>query len=170
MKRTLLVGALCGLLVVGAAAEMLQATGSPQAPAQGAVTPQPASSGPEAAPPVPAGDQVLGSVRIPRKVMANGQPLDPGTYQVRLTAEEANPPAKGATPTYERWVEFVKGKDSKGREVASLVPQEDLPKVADGARPGPGKARVEMLKGNDYLRVWINKGGANYLIHLVPAA
>ena len=26
-------------------------------------------------------------------------------------------------------------------------------------------AKVEMLKGNDYLRVWINRAGVNYLIH-----
>jgi hypothetical protein len=27
-----------------------------------------------------------------------------------------------------------------------------------------------MLKGNEYLRVWINKGGNNYLIHMPPAS
>ena len=27
-----------------------------------------------------------------------------------------------------------------------------------------------MLKGNDYLRVWINKGGNHYLIHLPTGA
>ena len=26
-----------------------------------------------------------------------------------------------------------------------------------------------MLKGDEYLRVWINRGGVNYLIHLPPA-
>ena len=30
--------------------------------------------------------------------------------------------------------------------------------------------KVELLKGDDYLRVWINRGGTNYLIHLVTAA
>jgi hypothetical protein len=29
---------------------------------------------------------------------------------------------------------------------------------------------VETLKGDDYLRVWINHSGNNYLIHLPPAA
>src|SRR5262245_17987276 len=33
---------------------------------------------------VPAGDSALGSVRIPRAVMADGKPLAAGTYQVRL--------------------------------------------------------------------------------------
>jgi hypothetical protein len=26
-----------------------------------------------------------------------------------------------------------------------------------------------MLKGNDYLRVWISRGGVSYLIHMPPA-
>jgi len=28
---------------------------------------------------------------------------------------------------------------------------------------------VDMLKGNDYVRVWINHSGMNYLVHLPPA-
>jgi hypothetical protein len=32
-----------------------------------------------------------------------------------------------------------------------------------------GGARVETLKGDDYVRVWINRRGVNYLIHLPPA-
>ena len=34
------------------------------------------------------------------------------------------------------------------------------------APPASGGSKVEMLKGGDYLRVWINKGGNHYLIHL----
>ena len=76
MKNRFLIAALGGLLLAGPAASL--------ASAQHAVAPlaQPAS---EAAPTVPAGDLALGSVRVPRKVMANGQPLAAGTYQLRLT-------------------------------------------------------------------------------------
>jgi hypothetical protein len=28
---------------------------------------------------------------------------------------------------------------------------------------------VDALKGGDYIRVWINSGGTNYLINLPPA-
>jgi hypothetical protein len=28
---------------------------------------------------------------------------------------------------------------------------------------------VDMLKGNDYVRVWINRSGRNYIVHLPPA-
>jgi len=26
-----------------------------------------------------------------------------------------------------------------------------------------------MLKGNDYVRVWVNRSGMNYILHLPPA-
>ncbi len=115
---------------------------------------------------MPAGDQNLGSVHITRKVMANGQPLAPGTYQVRLTQDEATPPATGADPKLERWAEFVQGGKVKGKEVVSVVPQDQVAEVAHSKPPRPGGSKVELLKGEEYLRVWINKGGTNYLIHL----
>jgi hypothetical protein len=126
--------------------------------------------GPEASSPVVSGDLPLGVVKLPRKVTADGKPLPAGTYQVRLTAQEAESKAQGATANYERWVEFVQAGQVKGREVVSIVPQADASKVAKEPAPAPGRAKVEMLRGDDYLRVWINKGGNHYLIHLVPSA
>jgi hypothetical protein len=117
----------------------------------------------------PAGATSLGSVRLTRAVKANGQPLAAGSYTVRLTEEQARPDAKGQDPSLERWVEFLQGSQVKGREVVSIVPESDIAQVSDGKRVPKGSARVEMLKGNDYVRVWINRGGNNYLIHLPPA-
>ena len=111
----------------------------------------------------------LGSVHLNHAVKANGQPLPAGTYTVRLTEEEARPDVKGQDSKLERWVEFVQGSQVKGREVVSIVPESDIAQVAEGKRVPSGSSRVEMLKGNDYVRVWINKGGNNYLIHLPPA-
>jgi hypothetical protein len=111
----------------------------------------------------------LGSVRLTRAVKANGQPLPAGSYTVRLTEEQARPEAKGQDPSLERWVEFVQGGQVKGREVVTIVPESDIAQVSDGKRVPRGSARVEMLKGNDYVRVWINRGGNNYLIHLPQA-
>ena len=34
-------------------------------------------------------------------------------------------------------------------------------------KSGGAEAKVETLKGGDYVRVWINKNGNYYLIHLV---
>jgi hypothetical protein len=117
----------------------------------------------------PAGATSLGSVRLTRAVKANGQPLAAGSYTVRLTEEQARPEAKGQDPSLERWVEFLQGSQVKGREVVTIVPESDIAQVSDGKRVPKGSARVEMLKGNDYVRVWINRGGNNYLIHLPPA-
>ena len=90
-----------------------------------------------------------------------------GTYKVRLTQQEATSKAPGATAAYERYVEFVQGTEVKGREVVSIVPSADIGKVAKGKGPAPGASRVEKLRGDDYVRVWINRGGNHYLIHLV---
>ena len=113
--------------------------------------------------------QSLGSVRLRHDVKANGEVLRAGTYQVRLTAEVAKPPAPGTQPSLERWVEFLQGGQVKGREVASVVPASDIAQIAKGRRVPAGGHRVEMLKGNEFVRVWINRGGTHYLIHMPPA-
>ena len=163
MKRSLLVGALAGLLACGAAVSAM-AQASQAGGAKVNMTAQPA--GPEPASPVPTGDLVLGSVRLPKAVTADGKPLAAGTYQVKLTAQEAAQNPVGQTATYERWAEFSQGGAVKGREVVSIVAKPDIGKIAESSQPGAGKSKVELLKGGDFLRVWINKGDANYLIHL----
>ncbi len=119
---------------------------------------------------VPAGEAALGSVRLPRRVMADGKALKAGTYTVRLTAQAAAPAVAGQT--MERWVEFVQGGKVAGREVVSIIPAsevKDLQPGPDAAPRASAGSKVEMLKGNEYLRVWINRGGVNYLIHMPPA-
>ena len=112
----------------------------------------------------------LGSVTLNKKVMADGQPLAPGTYQVRLTADIPKPGA-GQSPDAERYVEFVRGGKVVGREVATLVASAEVGPIAKGEKPpAPGGSRVELLKGNVYLRVWINRGGTHYFIHLPVTA
>jgi hypothetical protein len=66
------------------------------------------------------------------------------------------------------WVEFVQGGQVRGREVASIVPESEIAQVADRGAPR-NSARVELLKGEDYLRVWINRAGNHYLVHLPVA-
>jgi hypothetical protein len=112
----------------------------------------------------------LGSVTLGRRVIADGQPLAAGTYQVRLTADSPKPGA-GQTAESERYVEFLRGGKVMGREVASIVSAADIDQVADSRRrPAAGANRVELLKGDDYLRVWINRGGMHYIIHLPTGA
>jgi len=113
------------------------------------------------------GGTMLGTVHLTHKVMADGKPLAAGTYQVRLTTDEPKP-AVGQDPAAEKYVEFVKGGKVAGREVASVIGPEDIGKIAKGKKPGRNSSTVELLKGGDYLRVWINKGGTNYLINMPP--
>jgi hypothetical protein len=110
----------------------------------------------------------LGSVTLKTAVMADGQRLGAGTYQVRLTGDSPKP-GVGQTPESERYVEFVSGGKVVAREVATVVPQAEIGQVAKGPRPAAGGSRVDMLKGNDYVRVWINRSGMDYLVHLPPA-
>jgi hypothetical protein len=109
---------------------------------------------------------VLGTVHLARSLMANGQRLAPGTYQVRLSTDVVSPVAGQQG---EAWVDFVRGGKVAGRELASVVSDTDIKSVVKGARLAGGEARVEMLREGQYWRVWLHKGANHYLIHLTPA-
>ena len=111
----------------------------------------------------------LGTVHIAKKVMADGKPLPAGTYQVRLT-NDAPKPGVGQAPDAEKYVEFVRGGNVVAREVATVISAEDIAKIAKTGRPPRNAAKTELLKGGDYYRVWINRGGNNYLINLPTGA
>jgi hypothetical protein len=115
------------------------------------------------------GTTSLGSVTISKRVLADGKPLQPGTYQVRLTADMPKP-GVGQSPEGERYVEFVRNGKVVAREVATVVSNADMATISDGRKPTPNSVKVELLKGDDFVRVWINRAGTNYLIHLPTAA
>jgi hypothetical protein len=154
MNRYLNIGVACvtaAFIAAGSASLAAQAKPTTAKPAQGAA---PAS-----------GAANLGTVNIPRAVKANGEALPAGTYEVRVTETPANPPAAGQTPQYERWAEFYRGGKMVAREVVTVVPNSEISQVADMKPPPSGGYRAEVLKGNDYLRLWINRGGNHYLVH-----
>jgi hypothetical protein len=164
MKRAVLVGTLITALSATLIAQRGRSTS--QAGGHTAPKPQPVSA---PAPSVPTAEMQLGSVQLGKGVKADGKPLPAGTYQLRLTTESASPDAKGQTPSSERWVEFVQRGQVKGREVVTIVPQSEIDKVQKDAPPRPNGSKVELLKGGDYVRVWINRGGNHYLLHLPTA-
>ena len=174
MKRLVLVGALVSALGAGAYAQGAASQDAAKKPGksgaasgQGAGHTAPKTQPPtEAAPSAPEGQLQLGTVQIPKGVKADGKPLPAGTYQVRLTADTASQDAKGQTKSLERWAEFVRGGKVAGREVVTIVPQADISKVQKDTPPKANSSKVETLKGGDYIRVWINKGGNHYLMHL----
>ena len=151
-KQWVVVGVLAGTLFAG------EALAQHKAPNQ-----QPTTA---AAPTAPTGEIALGSARITRAVTADGKPLPVGLYTVRVTAQESKPEAIGQTEALERWVEFVQKGEVKGREVVSIVPAEEAKMVVKDAPPRAGTSKVQVLRGNEYVRVWFNKGGTHYLINL----
>jgi hypothetical protein len=194
MKQWVIAGTLAGSLALGAGAvaQTAPAAATPQAKPAGGQTDKPAAKPrpakpstetaaqgetrtPKAQPPtapdpdVNVAAAVLGTVNIPKAAKADGKPLAAGTYQVRLTTDEAKPDAVGTSGKTERWVEFVQKGQVKGREVVTIVPASEIKLVQKDTPPPANGSKVQMLKGNDYLRVWINKAGNHYLIHLVPA-
>jgi len=178
MMRLVLVGTLVSVL--GAASAFAQAAQADQKPrparrAGGGTSGQAGHTAPKPqpetapAPNIPTTEVQLGSVRIPKGVKAEGKPLSPGTYQVRLTAQPATPPAAGQTPAAERYAEILRGGKVVAREVVTIIPQSEIDKVQKDAPPRPNSSKVETLKGGDYMRIWINRGGNHYLLHLPTA-
>jgi hypothetical protein len=108
----------------------------------------------------------LGSVRLPRAVMADGKALSAGTYTLRVSSDAVTP-VTGQGPESARWVEFVQAGQVKGRELASVVASADVKAVVEGKPPAANTSKVELLKGGQFLRVWSNRGGSHYLIHLM---
>ena len=151
-KHWVLVGMLAALLFAGTA------LAQHQTPNQQPVTAD--------QPTAPTGEMTLGTVRIPRAVLSDGKPLPPGQYQVRLTAQQAKPEAVGTTEALERWAEFSQRGTVRGREVVTIVPQSEIKMVVKDAPPASGGVKVQMLRGNEYLRIWFNRAGNHYLLHL----
>jgi hypothetical protein len=152
-KQWVVVGVLAGALVAG------DALAQHKAPNQQPTTAE--------TPAAPTGEIALGSARITKGVTADGKPLAAGTYQVRVTAQESKPDAVGTTEQLERWVEFLQKGEVKGREVVSIVPASEAKLVVKDAPPrAGGPAKVQTLRGNEYVRVWFNKGGNHYVINL----
>jgi hypothetical protein len=165
MKQLVLVGALAGSLVASPTFAQSKKEGAAQA-GHAAPKQQPATA---SAPNAPTGEVALGSVHLPKAVKADGKTLPAGTYVVRVTTQTATPEAKGQTPTLERWLEFTQKGQVKGREVVTIVPQAEIGQVQKDAPPKANGSKFETLKGGDYTRLWINRGGNHYLVHFPNA-
>lgn len=112
----------------------------------------------------------LGSVNIPRQVKASGQPLAAGTYTLRLLPQDLKG-AVGQTPSESRYVEFVQGGKVVGKEVATVLTGAEAKTVTKSSGPASGSVKVQLLKGDEYIRVWVRQGETHYLVHLaVPKA
>ncbi|HVL69090.1 MAG TPA: hypothetical protein VM364_17670 [Vicinamibacterales bacterium] len=119
----------------------------------------------------PTGAITLGTARIMRGVTADGKPLPAGTYQVRVTEQVSKPDVVGQTAELERWAEFLQRGEVRGREVVTIVPAAEARLVIKDTPPAAGgAAKVQVLRGNEYVRVWFNRGGNHYIINLPTGA
>jgi hypothetical protein len=106
----------------------------------------------------------LATVSIPRPVLANGKPLAVGRYELRFTDDWHQPLDKGGQQGMQ-WLEFLSDGRVQGRELALVIPDREIDEISSW-HPAAGATRVEMLKSGDFLRIWANRGGTHYLIHL----
>jgi hypothetical protein len=109
------------------------------------------------------GPSALGTVRITQPVLAGGQILQPGAYEVRLTGEHVTP-LPGQSEEAEQVVEFVSGGRVAARDVAEVMPGSAGPIGTTGG--AAGSARVERLKADDFVRVSMSREGERFLIYL----
>ena len=98
-----------------------------------------------------------GEVTIPRSVMVNGQALTAGMYLLRLAEQGPDPSG--------RWVEFLSEGEVAGRGLAVVIPDAEIEEVAEVLSPR-NEAHVMELREGHYVRVWLNRDGVNYLLHL----
>jgi hypothetical protein len=111
---------------------------------------------------------VLGTARITQPVMAGETMLQPGTYEIRLTGEHMAP-LPGQSEDAVQQIEFIANGTVAARYAAEVMTAGDVPVGTSGLSDTPARARVEMLKGDDFLRVSMTRGGERYLIHLPVA-
>src|SRR5688572_8429392 len=102
MKLTWLVGAFAGVMLAGSAVAQTQPQQTTGAERDTTTMRQRGTTGTTTA--VPTGQTTLGTVTIPRPVMADGKPLPRGSYTLRLTAQSAQPTVPGQLPDLNRWV------------------------------------------------------------------
>ncbi len=110
---------------------------------------------------------VTTKVRITQAVTADGKALVPGTYELRLTSEQP-PQVGGGASANQRWVEFVANGTTVAREIAEVFPFDDARAVGTSSA-GAGTAKVQLLKGGEFLRIAVTGVDGRYLIHLPVA-
>ncbi len=109
------------------------------------------------------GPSVLGTAQISDPVLVGDMPLQPGTYEIRLTGEHLTP-LPGQSEEAVQVVEFVTDGMVVAKDAAEVLPAATTPVGTSGRQST--RARVEHLKGDEFLRISMTKDGERYLIHL----
>ena len=96
------------------------------------------------------------TVRLTQTVMAEGQPLMPGTYEIVVLDQTV----AGA----QRRVDILQNGKVVAHETAEMFGAAERPVGTSGSTSS--RAAVQTLKGGEFVRIAFNGGGARYLIHL----
>ena len=114
---------------------------------------------------------VRGAFDLPRRAYVNGQPLEPGPYRVRLTDEAAPPGVDEDPSTTTRWIEFLHEAEGAvaGRGLAIVISDSEIDALAKSSVPR-NQVRLDELQSGEYIRLWLNRGGSNYLVHMPTSA
>ncbi len=88
---------------------------------------------------------------------------------MRLTAQEAGPPAVGISENAGALGRVPPGQNREGPRSRVDRAGAEAKLVAKDAPPPANGVKVQTLKGGDYVRVWFNKAGNYYLVHLPRA-
>jgi hypothetical protein len=107
---------------------------------------------------------VMTTVNITQPVLAGGQPVAPGRYELIVT-DESPERQSGQANESQRWVEFVRNGMVVARELAEVFPHAETP-VGTSSASGAPRAVVQKLKADDFVRVSVNASNARYLVYL----
>jgi hypothetical protein len=102
-------------------------------------------------------------VRLTQPVLAGGQRLAPGIYELVIT-EHATAAPSGEVNRTQRWVDFVQDGRIVAREIAEVFDHEPRPVGTSGG--ADARAVVQNLKGGEFVRIAVMAGDGRYLVHL----
>ena len=108
----------------------------------------------------------VATVTLAQPVLAGGQPLAPGTYEIWIGGAPEG--GQGAlSKDAPRRVQFVQDGKVVREEIAEVFPHVQVGETAGTAGPtGMAKAMVQELKSGDYVRISVTDAGSRFLIHL----
>lgn len=113
-------------------------------------------------------DTILAVVDLPFAVWAFETILPAGEYGIRHV--EAPPRfEEGRTVCGSCWMEFLERDVVRGREQATIIGKDEAAMLFKGPRPPDDGARLDVLDGGAYVRIWINRGRTDYVISLFAA-
>lgn len=105
------------------------------------------------------------TVTLNQSVMVDGKPLAAGTYEIWVTNERPDVGA-GAPSDAQRVVEFARNNQVVARTIAEVFPGGGREAVGTSGNTGTARARAQVLRGGEFVRVSFSDAEGRFLIHL----